>query len=217
MPFNTDRFPLKNVAYVLMIGGWCTFTQAFPLSNCDAKSDTPLEGKICSGTFKSSRQALDSKFLTAYLVSDAPVQLLKDTHTLWLNQTKLCKTSQCIKQQFDVRSDELNTYTSLNQTLTQHFLKYDNGTLATSPVHLQVHQLSKDKIKIEGIAYRNPNNRSETQTVPFLAYTSPEKKNQIVDNEHDCAYTFNFQKSLLVVKTEQKGCERFTGIYRLYD
>ncbi|HHP0792539.1 TPA: A1S_1983 family putative colistin resistance protein, partial [Acinetobacter baumannii] len=26
-----------------------------------------------------------------------------------------------------------------------------------------------------------------------------------------------FQKALLIVKTQQKGCERFTGIYRLYD
>ena len=27
----------------------------------------------------------------------------------------------------------------------------------------------------------------------------------------------NFQKAILTIKTEQKGCERFTGVYRLYD
>jgi hypothetical protein len=51
----------------------------------------------------------------------------------------------------------------------------------------------------------------------LLAYTTPEKKNQILDNEHDCKYVLNFQKAILSVTTTQKGCERFTGIYRLYD
>lgn len=84
-------------------------------------------------------------------------------------------------------------------------------------MHLQVHQLTKDKIKIEGIAYRNPNNKLETQTIPFLAYTTTEKKDEIIDNEHDCKYQFNFNKAILSVKTKQKGCERFVGVYRVYD
>ena len=82
---------------------------------------------------------------------------------------------------------------------------------------LQFHQLDKDKLKIEGIAYRNPNNRLETQILSLLAYSTPEQKNQITDNEKKCQYQFDFQKALLIVKTDQKGCERFTGIYRLYD
>ena len=44
-----------------------------------------------------------------------------------------------------------------------------------------------------------------------------EQKSEILDNEHNCKYQFNFQKALLNVKTQQKGCERFSGIYRLYD
>jgi hypothetical protein len=105
----------------------------------------------------------------------------------------------------------------MNQSLTQHFIKYEHGKIAKQPIHLQIHQLSKDRIKVEGIAYRNPNNRKEAQTVSLLAYTTPEKKNEILDNEHDCKYTLNFQKAILSVSTQQKGCERFSGIYRLYD
>ncbi|MEW4939346.1 hypothetical protein ABKJ23_15660, partial [Acinetobacter baumannii] len=59
--------------------------------------------------------------------------------------------------------------------------------------------------------------RKETQTVSLMAYSSPEQKSEILDNEHNCKYKFDFQKALLIVKTQQKGCERFTGIYRLYD
>lgn len=78
---------------------------------------------------------------------------------MWLRQTQQCKTNSCIQQQFDVRGDDLNFYASLKQTLTQHYLKFENGHIASQPVHLQIHQLAKDKIKIEGLAYRNPNNR----------------------------------------------------------
>lgn len=216
MPFNTDRFPLKNVAYVLILGGLSTATYAAPTLNCDIQQPSSMH-RICANHVKELRKELNSKSLTAYLVTDAPLQLLNDTQALWLSQIKQCKTNQCIKQQFSVRFDDLNFYTSLNQSLTQHFLKFENGIIATQPVHLQIHQLGKDKIKIEGIAYRNPNNKTDRQTFSFLAYTSPDKKNEITDNEHDCHYQFDFQKSLLVVKTQQKGCERFSGIYRLYD
>jgi len=50
-----------------------------------------------------------------------------------------------------------------------------------------------------------------------LAYTTTEKKDEIIDNEHDCKYQFNFNKAILSVKTKQKGCERFVGVYRVYD
>ena len=98
-----------------------------------------------------------------------------------------------------------------------NYLKFENGHFAKQQVHLKVHQLSKDRIKVEGIAYRSPNNRLDTQTVSFLAYTTPEQKSAITDNEHDCQYQFNYSKALLSVKTSQKGCERFAGVYRLYD
>ena len=48
----------------------------------------------------------------------------------------------------------------------------EHGDLAKQPVHIQIHQLDKDKLKIEGIAYRNPNNRLETQILSLLASLS---------------------------------------------
>ena len=75
----------------------------------------------------------------------------------------------------------------------------------------------KVDIKVEGIAYRNPNNKLDKQTIPFLAYSTTETKTEIINNESDCKYEFNYTKAYLMVKTEQKNCDRFSGIYRLYD
>lgn len=214
MPSNTDMNQLKRLSFVVTLSCLCSslvFAESIDCSNSKA------ELKICSKTFSEARKQLNNKYLSAYLVTDAPLQLLQDTQTLWLRQTQQCKTNSCIQQQFDVRGDDLNFYASLKQTLTQHYLKFENAHIASQPVHLQIHQLAKDKIKIEGLAYRNPNNRKETQTVSLMAYSSPEQKSEILDNEHNCKYKFDFQKALLIVKTQQKGCERFTGIYRLYD
>ena len=176
-----------------------------------------VQKNFCSDGFWEQREKLDTLFLTAQLITDAPLRLLQDTQQIWYNRVQQCKTLDCFKQQFEIRHEDLNIYTSMNQSLTQHYLKFENGHFAASPIHLKVHQLSKDSIKIEGIAYRNPNNRLDTQIIPFLAYTTPEQKSKITDNENDCKYQFNYSKALLSVKTEQKGCERFSGIYRLYD
>lgn len=211
---NTDMNQLKRLSFAVILSCLCSshvFAEPIDCSNSGA------ELKICSKTFSESRKQLNNKYLSAYLVTDAPLQLLQDTQKLWSKHTQQCKSNSCFQQQFDLRTDDLNFYASLKQTLTQHYLKFENGRLAAQPVHIQVHQLAKDKIKIEGIAYRNPNNRKETQTISLMAYSSPEQKNEILDNEHNCKYQFNFQKALLNVKTQQKGCERFSGIYRLYD
>ena len=215
MLFNTVRNQLKNVGYIITLSCFCsTFTFAKSIDCSDRTLDLK---KICSKQYDEQRIKLNNKFLTAYLVTDAPLQLLHDTQRLWLKQLQQCKSKTCYQQQFELRLDDLNFYTSMNQTLTQHYLKYEQGKLAAQPIHLQIHQLNKDKLKIEGIAYRNPNNRLETQILSLLAYSTPEQKNQITDNEKKCQYQFDFQKALLIVKTDQKGCERFTGIYRLYD
>ena len=215
MLFNTVRNQLKNVGYIITLSCFCsTFTFAKSIDCSDRTLDLK---KICSKQYDEQRIKLNNKFLTAYLVTDAPLQLLHDTQRLWLKQLQQCKSKTCYQQQFETRLDDLNFYTSLNQTLTNHYLKFEKGQFAHQPVHLQVHQLTKDKIKIEGVAYRNPNNKLETQTIPFLAYTTADQKSEIVDNEHDCKYHFDFNKAILSVTTKQKGCERFAGIYRLYD
>lgn len=211
---NTDMNQLKRLSFVVTLSCLCSPLVFAETIDC---SNTGAELKICSKTFSESRKQLNNKYLSAYLVTDAPLQLLQDTQKLWSKHTQQCKSNTCIQQQSDLRTDDLNFYASLKQTLSQHYLKFENGHIAAQPVHIQVHQLAKDKIKIEGIAYRNPNNRKETQTISLMAYSSPEQKSEILDNEHNCKYQFNFQKALLNVKTQQKGCERFSGIYRLYD
>ncbi|MCT8088065.1 hypothetical protein H0920_05320 [Acinetobacter sp. C_4_1] len=216
MLVNTDINLIKTLGTLFSIGCLCS-TMAYAQDIDCTRPDTASMKKICADNFAESREKLSNHYITAFLVSDAPVRLLEDTHHLWFKRLQLCKNLDCYKQQFEIRIEDLNFYTSLNQSLTNHYLKFENGQFATQPVHLQVHQLTKDKIKIEGIAYRNPNNKLETQTIPFLAYTTADQKSEIVDNEHDCKYHFDFNKAILSVKTEQKGCERFAGIYRLYD
>ena len=215
MLLNTLINQLKKSGYIITLSCFCSSFVFAASINCTTQNAE--QKKICSKQYQDQRTKLNNKFLTAYLVTDAPIQLLHDTQKLWLNQIQQCKSKNCYQQQFDVRLDDLNFYTSMNQTLTQHYLKFEHGDLAKQPVHIQIHQLDKDKLKIEGIAYRNPNNRLETQILSLLAYSTPEQKNQITDNEKKCQYQFDFQKALLIVKTDQKGCERFTGIYRLYD
>lgn len=216
MLLKTETNLIKNIVSALFIS-FCgtTITHAYPIQ-CE-KPHLTLDKRLCSDHLKELRTELNEKYLTAYLITDAPIRLIDDTNQLWLDRVRQCKGVECIKQQFDIRLEDLNFYTSMNQSLTQHFIKYENGVIAKQPIHLQVHQLTKDRIKIEGMAYRNPNNRKDTQIISLLAYTTPNKKNEILDNEHDCKYQLNFQKALLTVKTQQKGCERFTGIYRLYD
>lgn len=173
MPSNTDMNQLKRLSFVVTLSCLCSSLVFAESIDC---SNSKSELKICSKTFSEARKQLSNKYLSAYLVTDAPLQLLQDTQTLWFRHTQQCKTNSCIQQQFDVRGDDLNFYASLKQTLTQHYLKFENGHIAAQPVHLQIHQLAKDKIKIEGLAYRNPNNRKESQTISLMAYSSLNRK-----------------------------------------
>ncbi|QIO09163.1 A1S_1983 family putative colistin resistance protein [Acinetobacter lanii] len=208
---------MKTIVSGFFLSALGTITlHAQPLQ-CESKNSPQYLAQICSEKFKDLRKELNELQHTSYLVTDAPLRLLADTHQLWFNRMQQCKNSACYKQQLNLRIEDLNFYTSMNQSLTQHYLKFEHGQIAQQPIQLKVHQLTKDRIKIEGFAYRNPNNRLESQAIPLLAYTTPDQKNEILDNEHDCKYQLNFQKALLVVNTTQSGCERFKGVYRLYD
>ena len=210
MLLKTDIKMMKLLGLMLGLSTLATGAAASvrPLECSDSSQASKATSTLCSVPLAEFRKNLASQYLTAYLITDAPLSIIQDTHQLWLNRLQQCKTLDCYKQQFDVRLDDLNIFISLNQSLTQ---------IAKQPVHLKIHQLSKDRIKIEGIAYRSPKNRIDTQTIPFLAYTTPEAKTEITDNENDCKYEFHYTKALLSVKTQQKGCERFSGVYRLYD
>lgn len=215
MLLKTDKKTIKKLGIAITIGYICTSVVFAGAIEC-ASTTSGLQ-KVCSDEFSQQREKLDNLYLTANLVTDAPLRIIQDTQQIWQTRLQQCKSLDCYKQQFELRADELNIFVSLNQSLTQHYLKFAHGTFAQPFTQLKVHQLSKDRIKIEGFSYRNPNNRAETQSIPFLAYTTPEQKNDILDNEHECKYQFNYGKAILSVKTSQKGCERFTGIYRLYD
>lgn len=216
MLLKFENHLIKNLSTLLLFGClYSSFSYAQEI-DCTSTSNKKL-AQVCTENFSELRGKLSDQYLTAYLMSDAPIRLLEDTQQLWIQRLQQCKSLNCYTQQFDFRIDQLNFFTSMNQSMTQHYLKYENGQFAAQPVHLQIHQLNKNSIKIEGIAYRNPNNRLETQSIAFLAYTTPEQKNKIIDNEHDCSYDFEYSKAILKIQTKQKGCERFAGIYRLYD
>ncbi|QXW27283.1 hypothetical protein KXJ74_07750 [Acinetobacter johnsonii] len=206
---------IKTITIGLSIGFFFSSPIHAEAIDC-AVPDHSLQ-KVCSASFSKQRDHLDNLYLTSLLVTDAPSRIIKDTQLMWVQRLKQCKSIDCIKQQIDLRADELNIFVSLNQSLTQHYLKFERGAFAQQQVHMKVHQLSKDRIKIEAVAYRNPNNRLDAQSIAFLAYTTPDQRTEVTDNEHDCKYQFNYSKAILSVKTVQKGCERFAGIYRLYD
>lgn len=215
MLLKTELNLVKSILSVLSLSALCsTMTHATVL---DCQQSSNRAKNFCHERYNAQHEQLTNLSLTTLLITDAPHKLIKDTFDLWYQQILQCKHEQCLSQQFDARLDQLNFFTSLNQTLTQHYLKFEHGQMAKQPVHLQIHQLSKDNLKIEATAYRNPNNRLETQRIPFLAYSTVAEKTQIQDNENDCKYQFKYQKAILVVTSQQKGCERFTGIYRLYD
>lgn len=216
MLLKSEIHLIKNLSTLLLFGClYSSFSYAQGI-DCSTAAQTKLS-KVCNEDFSELREKLNDQHLTAYLMSDAPIRLIEDTQQLWMQRLQQCKSLNCYTQQFDVRIDQLNFFTSMNQSMTQHYLKYENGQFAVQPVHLQIHQLSKNSIKIEGLAYRNPNNRLESKSITFLAYTTPEQKTEITDNEHDCSYQFDYSKAILKIQTRQKGCERFAGIYRLYD
>lgn len=212
MLLKTDINIIKTIVFGLSLSGLSIHLTHAEAINCSAAPQ-----KICSNAFTEQRKHLDNLYLTALLVTDAPIRIIEDTQRMWMQRLHQCKSTSCFKQQIEQRSDDLNIFVSLNQSLTQHYLKFENGRFAKQQVHMKVHRLSKDRIKIEGVAYRNPNNRTDKQMVSFLSYTTPDQKSNIIDNEHDCKYQFNYSKALLSVQTTQKNCERFTGVYRLYD
>lgn len=215
MLLKTELNLVKSILSMLSLSALCSTVSHATVLDCNSHANRSKN--FCSDRYSTQREQLTSLSLTTLLITDAPHKLIKDSFDLWHQQIAQCKTEQCLTHQFDARLDQLNFFTSLNQTLTQHYLKFEHGKMARQPVHLQIHQLSKDNLKIEAVAYRNPNNRLEKQRIPFLAYSTVAEKTDIQDNENDCKYQFKYHKAILVVTSEQKGCERFNGVYRLYD
>ena len=216
MLFKTENNHSKYLSSLFFVGFLYSSAAFAQELNCEHANQHHLK-TVCSKQFTQERQQLNTSALTAYLITDAPLRLVQDTNQIWQNRLAQCKSYKCYKQQFEDRIEQLNFFTSINQSLTQHYLKYENGKLASTPVHLKIHQLNKDNIKVEGIAYRNPNNKVEKQTIPFLAYSTTETKTDISNNESDCKYTFHYNKGYLKITTQQKNCDSFVGVYRVYN
>ena len=207
----------KTICSVISFGYLFISSASAQELDCSHSKNHALK-TVCSASFQTQKQKLEVQSTVAYIVTDAPLQLLKDTQYIWLNTLQQCKRFSCYQQQIDNRIDQLNFFSSLNQSLTQHYLKVENGQLSKQlPTHIQIHQLSKNNIKIEGIAYRNPNNKLDKQTLSLLAYSTPENKTEIIDNNNNCTYQFKYTKAYLSIRTKQKACENFVGLYRLYD
>ncbi len=219
MLIKTDYLSMKSILTLLslsslaIISSSISHAQAIP---CENTHQQAWKKMLCGNELKKQRLLLNDKYLTAYLATDAPIQLLEKTQQLWLNRVQQCTTRRCFEQQIDLRSEELNFYTSMNQSMTQHFIKYNRGKIAIPEVHIMVHQLSTDRIKIEGNAYLNPNNKNQQQRM-LLAYSSPDPKKPVLDNDRRCSYQMTFHKALLVVQSKQEECQHFTGHYRRYD
>ncbi|MEB3766307.1 A1S_1983 family putative colistin resistance protein [Acinetobacter sp. MD2] len=215
--FALNRFKICQSLISLSLVLWATPSYAQKLV-CPFKAKPRL---LCNAETLKQKQQLNQLLFNTYLSTNAPPRLIIDTQILWQKRIQQCKNKRCIQQQFETRSDDLNSYSSLNQNLTQHFIQYKNGQTADPQVHLQIHQLDQNRIKIEGIAYRNPNNHRNKQSVAFLAYQNQDQKNQVTNNETACQYGFNFQKAILTIRLiknqPHQSCDRFVGNYRLYD
>lgn len=188
------------------------------LPNCEKKHQQTFEKTICKNNdLKSLNNQIKEKYLSAQLMSNASLALLSLAQEDWLKYVRACKSRQCIQQQFEQRIDDLTFIINMNQSLTQHFVRYDPKQKNQQMVTLQLQQLDKNKIKIEAMQYRNPNN-SEHQRVAYLrSYTSPDLAQPIVDLETKCNYSINRFGHVLEFKTEDQQCKRFVGIYKLYD
>ncbi|MHA3059820.1 A1S_1983 family putative colistin resistance protein [Acinetobacter sp. ANC 4636] len=175
----------------------------------------------CKTQYKTQVDQINKLYFTSNLVTNAPLRLLQDTQHMWHSRLKQCKNKSCFEQQFNLRAEDLNAYSALNQSLTQHFIKYHHGKIAQPQTYLQIHQLDQNKMKIEGWMYRNPNASLDKLSFAFLSYLNNTDKTKVTNNETTCRYQFNYQKTLLVVTSTnhvaKQNCQRFTGIYRLYD
>ncbi|AOA58438.1 A1S_1983 family putative colistin resistance protein [Acinetobacter larvae] len=217
MLLKTDYPSMKKIFSLFFVASLGFATHSTYAASCKLGDQIVQDQPLCIADLDLQRKALNEQLLAASLVSDAPNQLLRDSQSAWLQRVRQCKSLTCRKQQFEQRVDELNFYTSMNQSMTLHYFKFNQGNLSYPAIQLRIHQLNKNRIKIEGFSYQNPNNLPEQQVINLTAYTTPEQKQRIRDNDSGCQYQLQFDKALLQIKSEQKSCNRFVGYYRLYD
>ena len=130
MLLNTETKLINKPLTVLLLSVVGLSTAYAQPIQCNSTLNFANSKLICSDKLSPLREQLNDKYLTAYLVTDAPLRLIDDTHRLWFSRLQQCKNTACVKAQFELRLEDLNFYTSMNQSLTQHFIKYTNGKMA---------------------------------------------------------------------------------------
>lgn len=188
------------------------------LPDCNVKSAQVFQKMVCKNSeLKQLNQQIQETYLTTQLMSNAPLNLLKISQMAWENYVKQCKNARCIQQQFEQRIDELTLLTTMNQSFTQHYIRYKASTIDPQMTQLQIQQLDKNRIKIEGIQYRNPNNSEQNRIIHLRSYTSPDQLTEITDLDSKCKYTLQRTAHTLNFYSTDHKCKRFIGIYKLYD
>lgn len=188
------------------------------LPDCKITQNDYFGRTVCkNNTLEEKNSLIKEHYLNAQLMSNAPLQLLNTLQSAWISYARQCKTTQCIKQQFEQRSDDLVFLTTVNQSLSQHYIRVKKAALAQPFTHIQLQQLDKNRIKIEGIQYHSPNMAESKQVTYLRAYTSPDHVHQITDLESKCIYRIKRHRLSLELESDNKSCQQFVGIYRIYD
>lgn len=188
------------------------------LPECSQAQQQYFDKTICkSPELNQLKQNIQEKYLVTQLMSNAPLSLVQYSQQAWEKYARLCKNKQCIQTQFEQRLDDLNFMTNLNQSFTQHFIRYHGGSHSQQMTTLQLHQMDKNRIKIEGMQYRNPNNSEQARIAYLRSYTPTQLNEAIVDLETRCDYQLERTKYTLTFKSTDSNCQRFVGTYKLYD
>src|SRR5699024_1096559 len=130
MMLKTAINMLQIIDVMIVLGLIFAGISVHPLDCKHDSKKTAAMTKVCSVALSQAGEELGAQYFTAFLITDAPVRLLQDTQQLWANRLQQCKTLDCFKQQFEWRLDDLNIYISLNQSLTQHYIKFEQGQMA---------------------------------------------------------------------------------------
>lgn len=212
-----NKSKLKNFVALVLFSGISSSIYAV-LPDCAHKNLTGFEAKICKNEkLKTLNSDVKDKYLSAQLMSNASLKLLQRSQHDWYKFTQKCKNTACIQEQFEQRLDDLTFIMNMNQSLTQHFIRYHPKTSNEQLATLQLQQLDKNKIKIEGNQYRHPHNSRDKRIAYLRSYTSSDLKTDITDLETKCTYKLKRIGYLLRFTSNDKNCQRFVGLYKLYD
>ena len=193
------------------------------LPTCDQDTHGQAESKllrkhVCQDEqLKEHNEEIKAQYLQAQLMSNAPLKLLLLSQQQWESFVNKCKTKACIAQQYEQRIDELVYLTSMNQSLTQHFVRYVDGKVDPQSTSLQIQQLDRNRIKIEATQFRNPNNSDTARYAHLRSYTTADALQEISDLDSRCQYKIERKFSILKLESNEEICKRFAGTYKLYD